>query len=105
MASFIVRSESAVGQQSAEVLSVTNNSVELSTGTYALTANLKNIVNASNADVLKNAVLTYTVEDGVITDISSIELTGNGNATDELVLDGQDAHLREQSKSMATTFP
>ena len=44
-----------------------------------------------NSDVLKNAVLTYTVEDGVITNISSIELLGNGNATDELVLDGQDA--------------
>ena len=52
---------------------------------------MKKIVNESNADALKNAELTYTVEDGVITNISSIELTGNGNATDALVLDGQDA--------------
>lgn len=96
MASFIVRSEVAVAdageaQQSAEVRSVTNNSLELSTGTYALSADLKKIVNESNADALKNAVLTFTVEDEVITNISSIELTENGNATDNLELDGQDA--------------
>lgn len=88
MASFIVRSESAV-QKTAKLVSVSNDSVKLSTGTFALSADLKNVLNASNSAALVGAVLEYTVKDGVIVKITSIELTANGNEKDNVVLDGQ----------------
>ena len=90
MASFIVRSESAV-HNTAKLVSVSNDSVKLSTGTYALSADLKKILNASNSVALVGAVLEYTVKDGVIVKITSIELTANGNEKDSVVLDGQGA--------------
>lgn len=88
MASFIVRSESPV-QKTAKLVGITNESVELSTGTYALSADLKKILNASNSAALLGAALEYTVKDGVIVGITSIELTSNGNETNNIVLDGQ----------------
>ncbi|WP_186667805.1 S-layer homology domain-containing protein [Sporosarcina sp. BP05] len=88
MASFIVRSESAVNK-TAELVSVSTDSVKLSTGTYALSADLKKLLNASNSAALVGAVLEYTVKDGVIVRITSIELTANGNEKNSVVLDGQ----------------
>ncbi|WP_419961095.1 choice-of-anchor I family protein [Psychrobacillus sp. BM2] len=88
MASFIVRSESPV-QKTAKLVGITNELVELSTGTYALSADLKKILNASNSAALLGAALEYTVKDGVIVGITSIELTANGNETNNIVLDGQ----------------
>lgn len=88
MASFIVRSETPV-QKTAKLVGITNESVELSTGTYALSADLKKILNASNSAALLGAALEYTVKDGVIVGITSIELTANGNETNNIVLDGQ----------------
>ncbi|QUG40562.1 choice-of-anchor I family protein [Psychrobacillus sp. INOP01] len=88
MASFIVRSESPV-QKTAKLIGVTNESVELSSGTYALSADLKKIMNASNSAALLGSVLEYTVKDGVIVGIDSIELTANGNEANNIVLDGQ----------------
>jgi len=90
MASFIVRSESAV-HNTAKLVSVSNDSVKLSTGTYALSADLKKVLKASNSAALVGAVLEYIVKDGVIVKITSIELTANGNGKDNVVLDGQGA--------------
>lgn len=90
MASFIVRSESAV-HNTAKLVSVSNDSVKLSTGTYALSAVLKKVLNASNSAALVGAVLEYTVKDGVIVKITSIQLTTNGNGKENVVLDGQGA--------------
>jgi len=90
MASFIVRSESAV-HKTAKLVSVSNDSVKLSTGTYTLSADLKKVLNASNSAALVGAVLEYTVKDGVIVNITSIQLTANGNGKDDVVLDGQGA--------------
>jgi len=90
MASFIVRSESAV-YNTAKLVSVSNDSVKLSTGTYALSADLKKVLNASNSAALVGAVLEYTVKDGVIVQITSIQLKTNGNGKDNVVLDGQGA--------------
>ncbi|WP_399629251.1 S-layer homology domain-containing protein [Sporosarcina sp. SG10008] len=97
MASLIVRSEtsSLVEQNDSTVkntgklVSVTNESVKLSTGTYALSADMKKVLNASNSTALIGAVLDYTVKDGVLIEIASIELTANGNETNNVVLDGQ----------------
>ncbi|MEK3978687.1 choice-of-anchor I family protein [Psychrobacillus sp. FSL K6-2836] len=88
MASFIVRSESPV-QKTAKLIGITNETVELSSGTYALSADLKKILNASNSAALLGAALEYTVKEGVIVGIASIELTADGNETNNVVLDGQ----------------
>ncbi|WP_082786715.1 choice-of-anchor I family protein [Sporosarcina psychrophila] len=97
MASLIVRSETAslVDQNDSTVkntgklVSVTNESVKLSTGTYAMSADMKEVLNASNSAALSGAVLDYTVKDGVLIEIASIELTANGNEINNVVLDGQ----------------
>ncbi|MEK4711921.1 S-layer homology domain-containing protein [Sporosarcina sp. FSL K6-5500] len=97
MASLIVRSETAshVDQNDSTVkntgklVSVTNESVVLSTGTYALSADMKKVLNASNSTALSGAVLDYTTKNGVIIEMASIELTANGNETNDVVLDGQ----------------
>lgn len=97
MASLIVRSETAshVDQNDSTVkntgklVSITNESVKLSTGTYAVSADMKKVLNASNSTALIGAVLDYTVKDGVLIEIASIELTANGNETNNVVLDGQ----------------
>lgn len=99
MASLIVRSETAshVDQNDSTVkntgklVSVTNESVVLSTGTYALSADMKKVLNASNSTALSGAVLDYTVKDGVLIEIASIELTADGNEINNVVLDGQEA--------------
>ncbi|WP_438296847.1 5'-nucleotidase C-terminal domain-containing protein [Sporosarcina sp. FA15] len=97
MASLIVRSETAslveqndsTVKNTGKLVSVTNESVKLSTGTYALSADMKKVLNASNSTALIGAVLDYTVKDGVLIEIASIELTANGNETNNVVLDGQ----------------
>ncbi|MBO0601180.1 S-layer homology domain-containing protein [Sporosarcina sp. E16_3] len=97
MASLIVRSELAthVDQSDSTVkgtgklVSLTNESVMLSTGTYALSADMKKVLNASNSAALLGAVIDYTVKDGVIIEIASIELIADGNETNNAILDGQ----------------
>ncbi|MEK4406288.1 S-layer homology domain-containing protein [Sporosarcina sp. FSL K6-6792] len=97
MASLIVRSESAslvdqndsIIKNTAKLVSVTNESVKLSTGTYAMSADMKKVLNASNSAALSGAVLDYTVKDGVLVEMASIELTANGNESNDVVLDGQ----------------
>lgn len=106
MASFIVRSESASAivrndsapsviptdlfvEHTGQVVSVANDSVTLSTGTLAMSADVKKVLNAANSAALSGAVIAYTTQNGVIVDISSIELTANGYATNPVVLDGQ----------------
>ena len=94
MASFIVRSEWLLfDQHSQKLVSVSNDSVKLSTGTYALSADLKKLLNASNSAALAGAVLEYTVKDGVIVEIASIELIANGNEKNSVVLDGQGCYI------------
>ncbi|MBO0588977.1 S-layer homology domain-containing protein [Sporosarcina sp. E16_8] len=97
MASLIVRSETATRvdqsdstvKSTGKLVSVTNESVKLSTGTYALSADMKKLLNASNSAALLGAVLEYTVKNGVIIEIASIELTADGNETNNAILDGQ----------------
>lgn len=91
VASFIYRSELATQQESAEVVNVVDNQIELSDGTFALHADLQDVFNADNLDVLKGATVKYTVEDGVIVAISSLELKANGTAEENLTLDGKGA--------------
>lgn len=97
MASLIVRSESAshvdqtdpIVKSTAKLVSVANESVKLSTGTYALSTDMKKVLNASNSAALLGAVLEYTAKDGVIIEIASIELIADGNEINNVVLDGQ----------------
>ncbi|WP_438315252.1 S-layer homology domain-containing protein [Sporosarcina sp. FA9] len=88
MASFVVRSEAAA-QEKAEVISVTADSVELSTGTFKLSEDLKTLFNPSNLAALKGAVLEFTTVDDVITKVKSIEIKASGDAKNNVVLDGK----------------
>ena len=91
VASFIHRSELATTQKGAEVVNIADNQIELSDGTYALHADLQKVFNADNLDVLKGAAVKYTVKDGVIVAISSLELNASGTAEENLTLDGKGA--------------
>ncbi|MFD1929312.1 S-layer homology domain-containing protein [Sporosarcina siberiensis] len=88
MASFVVRSETAA-QEKAEVISVTADSVELSTGTYKLSEDLQTLFNTSNQAALKGAVIKFKTVDDVITKVKSIEINASGDAKNNVVLDGK----------------
>ena len=70
-----------------------DNKIELSDGTFTLSADLQKVFNAANMDVLKDAKIKYTVKNGEIVAISSIELNANGTAKKNLTLDGQNATI------------
>ena len=63
-----------------KVINIVDNKIELSDGTFTLHADLQKVFNAENLDVLKGAKVKYTVKDGEIVAISSIELNANGTA-------------------------
>ena len=73
-----------------------DNKIELSDGTFTLHADLQKVFNTENLDVLKGAKVKYTVKDGVIVSISSIELNANGTAEKNLTLDGQNAAIASE---------
>lgn len=108
MASFIVRSESSsaivlndaaptiiptdpIIKNTGQLVSVANDTVKLSTGTFTMSPDVKKVLNASNSAALSGAVLAYIAKDGVIIEISSLELTANGSETNPVSLDGQGA--------------
>ena len=93
VASFINRSEKVAQKKGAEVINIVDNKIELSAGTFTLHADLQKVFNAENLDVLKGATVKYTVKDGVIGAVSSIELKANGTANKNLTLDGQNATI------------
>lgn len=89
VASFIFKSESATKQKGSEVISITDDKVVLSDGTFTLAPSLKAIFSATNLDFLKGAIVKYTAKDGVIVGVSSIEVKASGTAEKNLVIDGQ----------------
>lgn len=90
MASFVARSEAAVLVKS-KIVNITSDSIELSAGTYSLPTNLKGFFNETNLATLKDAVLEYTIKDGAIVKVNSIEITTSGSITEKAVLDGRDS--------------
>lgn len=86
MASFVVRAEAAA--KPVTVISVSDNSVETSTGTYTIAEDLKKVFNATNAAALKNANIKFTEKDGQIVAVKSLEITADGTASANIVLDG-----------------
>lgn len=86
MASFVVRAEAAA--KPVTVISVSDNSVETSTGTYTIAEDLKKVFNATNAAALKNANIKFTEKDGQIVAVKSLEITAAGTEAANIVLDG-----------------
>lgn len=90
LATFVVRSEAAIEKD--EIISITDTSVELSSGTYTLTDEMKKWLNPSNAVVLKGAKLTYQAEGNNLVKVTSLEITVSGqSSSNRLVFDGNDA--------------
>ncbi|SDM35696.1 S-layer homology domain-containing protein [Psychrobacillus sp. OK028] len=91
IATFVVRAEAAA--KPIRVVSVTNNAVETSTGTYTIAEDLKKIFNETNATALKNATIKFTAKEGLIVAVKSLEITANGTETTNVVLDGGNSTL------------
>ncbi|MBO0589155.1 S-layer homology domain-containing protein [Sporosarcina sp. E16_8] len=102
VASFIFKSESATKievpevpevpeaeQKESTLVNITADKVEFAEGTYAFPAILKDVFSASNLDALKGAVVKYSVLNGTIVGISSIEIKASGTAEKHLTLDGK----------------
>ena len=89
VASFIFKSESATEKKGSEVISISDDKVVLSDGTFTLDASLKAVFSATNLAFLKGAIIKYTAKDGVITGVSAIEVKASGTADKHLVIDGQ----------------
>ena len=82
MASFIFRSENTVKSAHIQttITSVTDDQLITPSGTYTLTNELKKWINRSNAAALKGASIKFTIKDGAVDQIASIELRANGKA-------------------------
>jgi len=96
MASFVVRAEAAV--KPVKVISVSDNSVETSTGKYTVAEDLKKVLNATNAAALKNANIKFTEKDGQIVAVKSIEITADGTEAANIVLDGASSTIASDVK-------
>ncbi|QUG40579.1 S-layer homology domain-containing protein [Psychrobacillus sp. INOP01] len=91
MASFVVRAEAA--SKPVTVISVSDNSVETSTGTYTIAEDLKKVFNATNAVALKNANIKFTEKGGQIVAVKSLEITAVGTEATNIVLDGANSSV------------
>lgn len=102
VASFIFKSEAATKVETPEVpevpeaqqkestlVNITADKVEFAEGTYTLPAILKDVFSDSNLEALKGAVVKYSVKEGTIVGISSIEIKASGTAEKHLTLDGK----------------
>lgn len=96
MASFVVRAEAAV--KPVKVISVSDNSVETSTGKYTVAEDLKKVLNATNAAALKDANIRFTEKDGQIVAVKSIEITADGTEAANIVLDGASSTIASDVK-------
>ncbi|MEK5214634.1 S-layer homology domain-containing protein [Psychrobacillus sp. FSL H8-0487] len=96
MASFVVRAEAAA--KPVTVISVSDNSVETSAGTYTVAEDLKKVFNATNAAALKNANIKFTEKDGQIVAVKSLEITADGTQAANIVFDGASASITSDVK-------
>ena len=96
MASFVVRAEAAA--KPVTVISVSDNSVETSAGTYTVAEDLKKFFNATNAAALKNANIKFTEKDGQIVAVKSLEITADGTQAANIVFDGASASIASDVK-------
>lgn len=87
MASFVVRSENAVNFES-KVVNYTDDSIELTSGVFALPQGLEELFNESNKDALIGSVIKYAIKEDEISKVRSIEITSSGKSSDSLVVDG-----------------
>ncbi|MBE3570482.1 MAG: 5'-nucleotidase C-terminal domain-containing protein [Bacillales bacterium] len=88
MAAFVFRSEKALKASEpveiqSKIINVTNHSIELESGTYPLTEDLKSWLNPSNLTVLKGAKVTLIVKKSKIEQILSLEITSNGKKSED----------------------
>nr|WP_283809120.1 immunoglobulin-like domain-containing protein [Tumebacillus amylolyticus] len=80
---------------------VTDDEVTINGTHYAVASNLKGLLNAKNADVLKGAKLRFQAAGGTISSVTYLELTNSGTAattgagefSGNLVLDGQNTTI------------
>ncbi len=89
MAAFIYRAENLKGlTKTAKIEKITSNSIILNGEQYQIDQKIKNIINITNAEVLKNANVVVETNGKQVTGIKYLEITSSGT-NGNLVLDGQ----------------
>ena len=91
MATFVVRAEKAVKQQTAvlHVTAVKGNTLVTEQGEFEVAENLAALLSEKNAKALQNATIKATVKDNKIEAIETLQLTAGGTKEAPIVLDGQ----------------
>ncbi|MBM7577876.1 S-layer homology domain-containing protein [Jeotgalibacillus terrae] len=90
MAAFIHRSEQVnkLDEATGALLSIDDENVVLTTGTYRVSEDLKEIFNIRNSAVLKDAEVTYSFKDGEL-QLKKLTLKASGKSeTQPVILDG-----------------
>ncbi|MEG0473380.1 MAG: S-layer protein [Solibacillus sp.] len=81
------------GRASLTITSVSNDTVYTSSGQLTVSNALKPIFKSENRSALANAQATVTVDNGRITDITSLTLTKKGTSKTPIVFDGGEATI------------
>ena len=96
LAAFVIRAEKvhvSVKETTLKIDNITGNTVNSGKKTYEIATTLLGILNESNKQVLKGAVVKVKVEDGNITAISSLELNSTGKKGALVTLDGKNTTI------------
>jgi hypothetical protein len=91
MAAFVKRSEGIIRS---EIVNITEDSIELAKGTFALSPSLKQWLNSSQLSILKGANITAKTKNSTIEKITSLAITVSGVSNEEpVVFDGNEGIL------------
>ncbi|MFD2442876.1 S-layer homology domain-containing protein [Bacillus sp. CGMCC 1.16607] len=77
---------------------VTNDTVTVNGVEYKVASSLASLFNQSNELALKNAVMKFDVNNGMITNVTQLELLQYGTKTNEMVLDAKGAVISGNMK-------
>ncbi|HCG4536360.1 TPA: S-layer homology domain-containing protein, partial [Salmonella enterica subsp. enterica serovar Typhi str. AG3] len=92
-AQFLLRAENASKAVSFTIEDLSNSSLQTTEGKLTFDAALKSIFSTKNADALKGAEMTATVQNGKITGITALTLNAEGKAGASVVFDGGNATI------------
>ncbi|MFD2444215.1 S-layer homology domain-containing protein, partial [Bacillus sp. CGMCC 1.16607] len=102
MAAFVHRAEGTVANVSVSTVEkIADGTVTLSGTTYTLTDATKAIFNVENAAVLKNAIVKFIPENGVIKSVIDLEIKTGGTANSAFVFDGKNGVIEGNVKISA----
>ncbi len=97
MALFIYRSENAVQGTTSSIISIENNKLVTTSGSYAYSTEMAKWLTKENEAALKDATITFTSDKGTITEISSITLNANGVSSSDksghVIFNGNQAQI------------